>query len=141
MRAFVESLLAHRGPAIKASDSISLTHAQSVGPGVAALVGGKCDALFYVMLDKENWKTVFDAYAGRPSSALDLACHLMEIRKAVERGNKGKAEALAAIDLALAELYEHTSFNKAGRKFYQLWIAGRLNTKHENKLRELGVKF
>jgi len=111
------------------------------GRGVAALVGGKRDALFYVMLDKENWKVVFDAYAGRPASALDLASHLMEIRKAVERGNKGKAEAIAAIDLALAELYQHTSFNKAGRKFYQLWIAGRLSTKHENKLRELGVKF
>jgi hypothetical protein len=65
----------------------------------------------------------------------------MDIRKAILRGNKGKAEAIAAIDLALAELYKYTSFNKVARKFYQACIEARLTGKQEDKLRELGVKF
>ncbi len=93
------------------------------------------------MLHEESWEIVFEIYAGRPGAALDLANHLMDIRKALQRGSKGKAEAIEAIDLAIAELYKHTSFNKVARKFYYLCIEARLNTKQEKILHELGVKF
>ena len=55
----------------------------------------------------------------------------MDIRKALHRGSKGKAEAVAAIDLAIAELYKHTSFSKVARKFYYLCIEARLTAKQE----------
>ena len=93
------------------------------------------------MLHEENWEIVFEIYAGRPGAALDLANHLMDIRKAILRGNKGKAEAIAAIDLAIAELYKYTTFNKVARKFYQLCIEARLTAKQEKILNDLGVKF
>ena len=54
------------------------------------------------MLNAEDWKIVFEVYEGHPMSAVDLARLLTQIRKALQRGRKGKAEALAAIDLATA---------------------------------------
>ncbi len=93
------------------------------------------------MLHEEDWQTVFEIYAGRPGAALNLASHLMDIRKLLQRGSRGNAEAIAAIDAAVGALYEHTSFNRVGQKFYQLCIQARLTAKQEDKLRELGVKF
>jgi len=91
------------------------------------------------MLNAADWKGVLEVYARHPSEALDLARQLMEIRKALKRGRK--AEAIAGIDLALQELYEHTSFDKVGRKFYHRVIEGTLSFKQQEKLRELGVKL
>jgi hypothetical protein len=93
------------------------------------------------MLNAADWKSVFEAYATHPGEALDLARQLMDIRKLLQRGSRGNAEAIAAIDAALGALYEHTSFNRVGQKFYQLCIEARLTAKQEDKLRELGVKF
>jgi hypothetical protein len=91
------------------------------------------------MLNAADWKGVLEVYARHPSEALGLARQLMEIRKALKRGQK--AEAIAGIDLAVKELYDHTSFDKVGRKLYQRVVEGSITAKQEEKLRELGVKF
>ena len=93
------------------------------------------------MLNLADWKGVLEVYARHPSEALDLARQLMEIRKALQRGRKGTEEAIAGIDLALQELYEHTSFDKVGRKCYYRTIEGTLSFKQQEKLRELGMKL
>ena len=100
------------------------------------------------MLNAADWRNVFEVYEGHPMPAVDLARQLMEIRKALQRGRKGKAEAIAAIDLAtagldsaIAELYPHTNFDSASRKLYQRAIAGTLSFKQQERLRELGVEF
>jgi len=93
------------------------------------------------MLNAADWKGVLVVYARHPSEALDLARQLVEIRKALKRGRKGMEEAIAGIDLALEELYEHTSFDKVGRKFYYRTIEGTLSFKQQETLRELGVKL
>ena len=81
-------------------------------------------------------------------SAVDLARLLTQIRKALQRGRKGKAQPIAAIDLAIAgldlainELYPHTNFDSASRKLFHRAIEGTLSFKQQEKLRELGVKF
>jgi hypothetical protein len=93
------------------------------------------------MLNAADWKGVFVVYARHPDEALDLARQLIEIRKALKRGRKGMEEAIAGIDLALEELYPHSSFDKVGRKMYQRVIEGTITSKQETKLRELGVKI
>ena len=50
-------------------------------------------------------------------------------------------EAIAGIDLALEELYPHSSFDKIGRKLYHRTLEGTLTFKQQEKLRELGVEF
>jgi hypothetical protein len=68
------------------------------------------------MLNAADWKGVFEVYARHPDEALDLARQLIEIRKALKRGRKGMEEAIAGIDLAIQELYPHSSFDKVSRK-------------------------
>ena len=93
------------------------------------------------MLNAADWKGVLEVYARHPDEALDLARQLIEIRKALQRGAKGKAEAIAAIDLALTELYPHTSFDKVSRKMYHRTLEGSLSYKRQETLRELGMKL
>ena len=96
---------------------------------------------FDLMLNAADWKGVFEVYARHPSEALDLARQLIEIRKALKRGRKGMEEAIAAIDLALKELYPHSSFDKVSRKMYYRTLEGTLSYKQQEKLRKLGVKL
>jgi hypothetical protein len=93
------------------------------------------------MLNAADWKSVLKVYRGHPTSALDLARQLIEIRKALQRGREGIEEAIAGIDLALEELYPHSSFDKTGRKLYYRTLEGTLTFKQQEKLRELGVEF
>jgi hypothetical protein len=81
-------------------------------------------------------------------SAVDLARLLMQIRKPLQRGRKGRVEAIAAIELAIAgidlailELYLHTNFDSASRNLFHRAIAGTLSFDQQEKLRELGVEF
>lgn len=93
------------------------------------------------MLDREQWKIVLEVYAGHPLTALTLAYQLIELKQSLQRGTKGIPEAILGLDLALEALYLHTDFHKMGRKFYYRTIKGTLKLKHQEKLRELGVKL
>jgi hypothetical protein len=94
-----------------------------------------------MMLDAEQWKIVLKVYAGHPVSALILAYQLIAIKQSLQRGRKGKPDAIAGLDLALEALYPHTNFYKMGHKFYLRTIEGTLKPQQEAKLRELGVKI
>jgi hypothetical protein len=93
------------------------------------------------MLDAENWKIVFEVYAGRPIPALLLAHQLTDIRQSLERGRKGIPDAIQGLDLAIENLFPHSSFHKMGHKFFHLTIEGRLTPKQEQFIRQLGVKI
>lgn len=93
------------------------------------------------MLDTENWKIVFEVYAGRPIPALLLAHQLTTIRQSLERGRKGIPEAIKGLDLAIESLFPHTDFHRVGRKLYRQRIEGTIKPKDEETLRKLGVKF
>jgi hypothetical protein len=93
------------------------------------------------MLDAENWKIVFEVYAGRPNAALSLAFQLTELRQSIERGREGIQEAKKGLDLAIDTLFSHTDLYKVSRKLYRQRLEGTIKPKQEEKLRELGVKL
>lgn len=93
------------------------------------------------MLDAENWKIVFKVYTGHPISALLLAHQLMAVNQSLQRSRKGIPDAIAALDLAIDDLYLQTDFHKVGRKLYRQRLEGTIKPKQEERLRELGVKF
>ena len=101
------------------------------------------DALFSIpmMLDTEQWNIVLKVYAGHPVAALTLAYQLIAIKQSLQRGPRGIPDAIAGLDLAIEGLYPHTDFYKVGHKCFHLTIEGRLKTKQEEKLRQLGVKI
>lgn len=93
------------------------------------------------MLDPEDWKIALKVYAGHSISALGLAQQLTAIRQSLESGHKGIPDAIAGLNLAIDGLFDHTDFNKVSRKFYRQRLDGKLRSKQENKLRELGMKL
>lgn len=93
------------------------------------------------MLDAENWKIIFEVYAGHPVLALTHAYQLIAIKQSLQRGPKGIPDAIAGLDLAIEGLYAHTDFHKMGHKMYHRTIEGTLKPQQEEKLRELGVKI
>jgi len=92
------------------------------------------------MLNPKDWKIILEVYARNPSSALALAYQLTSIKQSLQRGRKGKADAIDGLDLAIEALYSHTSFHKMGHKMYRRTLEGTITTKQETRLRELGVK-
>jgi hypothetical protein len=94
-----------------------------------------------MMLDPEQWEMVLQVYAGHPVPALTLAYQLIEIKRSLKRGQKGIADAISGLDLAVEALYLHSDFHNMGRTCFQRTIEGRLKPEQEEKLRELGVKI
>jgi hypothetical protein len=96
-----------------------------VRSGVAAVVKGRRHPiLISLMLEAENWKTVFKVYARHPISALTLAYQLIAIKQSLQGGPTGIPDAIADLDLAIESLYPHTAFYKMGHKFYHRTIEG-----------------
>ena len=93
------------------------------------------------MLNAEDWENVFDVYKAHPTDAFALAYQLIAIKQALQRGQKGIPEAIAALDLAIESLYQHTSFEKMGHKFFRRVLEGKVTFEQEELLRKLGVKF
>jgi hypothetical protein len=89
----------------------------------------------------EQWKIVFEVYAGHPVAALTLAYQLIAIKQSLQRGQKGIPDAIVGLDMAIDGLYPHTDFHKMGHKFYHRTIEGTLKPEQEEKLRQLGVKL
>ena len=54
---------------------------------------------------------------------------------------KGIPDAIAGLDLAIESLYQHTDFDKMGRKFYHRTLEGTLRPEQQDMLRKLGVKI
>ena len=93
------------------------------------------------MPDHESWKFVLSVYARHPDAALSLAEEFAQLKLFLQEGTKGIPKAIEQLDEAIKALHLHTDFYKVGEKFYHQRIFGKLQTKHENILRELGVKI
>ena len=93
------------------------------------------------MPDYESWEFVLYVYAKHPDAALGLAEELAQLKQFLQEGTKGLPKAIEQLDQAIKALHRHTDFYRVGEKFYQQRITGKLQTKHENLLRELGVKL
>jgi hypothetical protein len=93
------------------------------------------------MLDPENWKIIFEIYAGHPVLALTHAYQLIAIKQSLQRGPKGIPDAIAGLDLAIESLYPHTDFDRMGRKFYRRALEDKLKSDQAEKFRKLGVKI
>jgi hypothetical protein len=93
------------------------------------------------MLEGENMKIALGVYNRHPIPALLLAHQLMAIKQCLQHGEKGIADAIDGLDLAIDSLFPHTDFYKVSRKFYIRRLQGTINPKLEEKLRELGVKL
>ena len=93
------------------------------------------------MSDAEDWKIIFEVYAGHPVLALTHAYQLIAIRQSLQRGAKGIPDAIAGLDLAIESLYPHTDFDRRGRKYYHRTIEDKLKPDPVERLRQLGVKI
>jgi hypothetical protein len=93
------------------------------------------------MLESQNMKIALEVYNRHPIPALLLAHQLMAIKQCLEQGQKGIADAIDGLDLAIEGLFPHTEFYKVSRKFYIRRLQGTINPKIEDKLRQLGVKL
>ena len=90
-------------------------------------------------LDAEDWNIVFQAYAEYPILAFILAQHLDTVRRLIDLGPKGIAEALAGLARGIEGLMPFTNFRDAGRAIYLRAVAGDLSPKDEETIRELGL--
>lgn len=93
------------------------------------------------MLDPEDWKVIFEVYAGHPALALTHAFQLIAIKQSLQRGPKGIPDAIAGLDLAIESLYPHTDFDRIGRECYHRTIEDKLKPDQAERLRQLGVKI
>ena len=93
------------------------------------------------MLDPEDWKVIFEVYAGHPGLALTHAFQLIAIKQSLQRGPKGIPDAIAGLDLAIENLYPHTDFDRIGRDYYHQTIEDKLKPDQAEQLRQLGVKI
>jgi hypothetical protein len=89
-------------------------------------------------LDEEDWQIAFEAYAENPHAALTLSFHLTELKRQID--SLRMKDALAAIDVAIDCLYEHSDFRRVSRELFLMAIQGKLTTENENLLRELGIR-
>ena len=89
----------------------------------------------------KNWKVIFSVYAKHSDNALNLAEEFALLKEILEEGKSGIPKVIAELDEAIKALHPHTEFYKFGEKFYQQRIAGKLQTKHEKILRELGLRI
>ena len=65
-----------------------------------------------------DWKSVLTVYGGHPDDALTLAQLLAQLKEHIERGPKGRREALAQLEFAIKTLYPHSRFNKVNKKLF-----------------------
>jgi hypothetical protein len=93
------------------------------------------------MHEVENWKIALERYKGHPIPALLLAHQIMAIKQCLKRGRKGIPDAIAGLDLAIDSLYFHTDFHKVSHRLYLRRLEGAIKPKHEERLRQLGVKI
>ena len=88
-------------------------------------------------LDCEDWRIVFRPYAQHPYLALALAQHLTALQDYVQN-DAGKAT--AAINRAVAALYEHSEFRAVGLLLFRATVQGRLPVEQENLIHQLGIR-
>ena len=93
------------------------------------------------MADAEDCKQSFEVYKKHPAEAIQLAFYLADIRQALKRKRKGKAEAIRLLDDAIEELFPHTEFHKVSRRFYWKRINGTITFKQEERLRKVGIQM
>jgi hypothetical protein len=62
------------------------------------------------MLEAENLKIALERYDGHPIPALLLAHQLMAIKQCLQHGEKGIADVIDGLDLAIDSLFLHTDF-------------------------------
>jgi hypothetical protein len=77
-------------------------------------------------LDEEDWQIAFEPYAGHPLAALTLSFHLTKLKRDID-GSRTR-DAIAAIDLAIDCLYEHSEFRSVSRELFLTAIQGKLTT-------------
>jgi len=90
-------------------------------------------------LDAEDWQIAFEPYQGHPQAALTLGFHLTELKRQIE--GLRMQDALAAIDLAIDQLYERSEFRSVSREMFRTAVKGQLTTEQEDRLRQLGIRI
>ena len=90
-------------------------------------------------LDAEDWELAFVPYEGHPLDALTLGFHLTELKRLISVLKRD--EAIAAIDLAIDCLFEHSEFRSVGRELFLIAIQGKLTTDQEQLLHRAGIRI
>jgi hypothetical protein len=100
------------------------------------ITDSETDSLY---VDEEGWQNAFEPYEGSPQAALTLGFHLTELKQSIR--DLDMHEALAAIEVAIDCLYEHSDFRSISRELFGTAIGGKLTTDKEALLRQLGVQI
>ena len=91
-------------------------------------------------LDDEDWEIAFEVYEGQPLSALTLAYNLTALKSYLQNETKNIPEALAALDLAIDSLFQHSDFRHVSHKLFRTTIEGDLTVEQENLINKLGIR-
>ena len=90
-------------------------------------------------IDPEDWQLALMPYDEEPEEALSLAFLLTEVSQLIRGLNM--REALEELEVAIDCLYEHSNFRNVSREMFERVIEGKITTRKEALLRELGIKF
>ncbi len=90
-------------------------------------------------LDDEDWQIAFEPYQGQPQAALTLGFHLTELKRQIKELRM--QDALAALDRAVDQLYEHSEFRSVSREMFRTAVTGQLTTEQGEQLRQLGIRI
>lgn len=89
-------------------------------------------------LDAEDWQIVFAPYAQFPILALVLAQHFSALQ---DLAQSDTANAIAAINRAVDELYEHSQFRAVSLELFRATVQGRLPVDVESVINALGIRI
>jgi hypothetical protein len=89
-------------------------------------------------LDCEDWEIVFAPYVEHPRLALALAQHLTALQDYIQ--TDATTVAIAAINRAVEELYEHSDFRSVSLELFRATVQGRLSVEIESLINQLGIR-
>lgn len=88
-------------------------------------------------LDPEDWQIAFEPYTQFPLLALVLAQHLAALQ---DLAQSDPEKAIAAINRAVNELYEHSQFRSVSLELFRATVQGRLPVGVESVINALGIR-
>src|ERR1041385_850615 len=92
-------------------------------------------------LDADDRQVCLEPYDGHHHEAIGLACRLIVLREYLDAKRPKITAALAAIDAAIEELYNHTDFPNSSYALYRTRIEGNATLDDERLIESLGIEF
>jgi hypothetical protein len=84
------------------------------------------------LIDREEWTAILEPALCQDAAAVEfLARLLFRIKKAIESGPDGVAQASSALSIGIEAAYLYTDAHKAAQKLYLISLTGQLKPQDE----------